>query len=181
MKVIALGVLLVGVWGALPEPTRAQQVSPTPLELLMENRQALLLTEAQLTRLETIRASLTQRNEPLVARIVELRAQWQREQRAARAEGRQQGRRALRQAPPLLGGQVQPTPRMEDIRTSAQAVLEQIQENNRAAMQEVQQVLTRPQRARLRELLQARRPLPGRGAAGAGAAGGLPGRAGLGG
>jgi hypothetical protein len=179
MKILALGVLLAGLWGLPPEGTEAQQVSPPPLELLIENRQALLLTEAQMTRLEAIRASLMQRNEPLIARMVELRAQFQREQRGTRAQGRQQGR-ALRQGPPLLGREARPTPRLEEIRTSAQALLEQIQTNNRAAMQEVNQLLTRPQRARLRELVQARRPVPGPGAEAAGAER-LHGRAGLGG
>jgi hypothetical protein len=176
MKGIYLGVLLAVLAAGGPSAGRAQQVSPPQLELLLANRQALLLTRPQLTRLEAIRASLMQRNEPLIAQIVELRRQWQREQRAVRGQGRQQGQ-AARQIPPLLGGQVQPTPRLEEIRFSAQSLLERIQGNNRAAMQEVNQLLTRPQRARLREMIQERRavPTPPGGAGGRGAPAGVGG------
>ena len=179
MKHIWLGALWLALWGVLPAVSGAQQASPAPLERLMENRQALLLTEVQVTRLEAIRASLRQRNEPMIASIVELRREFQREQRTLRGRGRQQGQ--AQQTPPFQNRQVQPTARMEEIRVSTQGLLEQIQANNRAAMQEVNQLLTRPQRARLRELVQTRRPAPGRGASGSAGAGGLRAPAGLGG
>jgi hypothetical protein len=163
--------LLLSVLGWMPDAAMAQQASPQPLEILLENRQALGLTPPQVTQIENLRTGLTQRNEPLIARFVELRAQWQREQRALRRQGGRQGQALQQQLPPLLGTGAQPTPGLEAIRLSAQTLRTQIDENNRSAMQEVNRLLDRRQKARLRELVQARRPGgPGGAGGGAGAA-----------
>ena len=178
--------VLLGLMGALANGARAQQVAPPALEVLLESRAALALTTEQVTRIEAIRASLAQRNEPLIARMMEYRAQYQRETRAAaRANGGRRQGQAIRQVPPMLGSQAQPSgnPRIEQIRQAAQALLEQIQANNKAVMQqEVNQLLTPPQRRRLRELVEQRKPAaqvrPGAPGARAGAArppGGLEG------
>jgi chromosome segregation ATPase len=157
MRYAVLGMALIGL---MPFAARAQQVAPPPLDIVLENRQTLLLTARQIARLDSLRTDLKARNEPLIADVLELRAQFQREQRAAnRAAGRQQGA-ALRTTP----GQVQAQPqvaRLEQIRVTTQSLVQQIQANNRAAMQQANQMLTAPQRRRLRDLVEARRPSEG--------------------
>jgi hypothetical protein len=112
----------------------------SPLELLIERQSALALSADQLGRLEEIKSRLAAANEPLVARIMSLRNQWQRERRAAGRAGR------------AVDDQ-----RIERIRTTAARVRTRIQNNNRTAMRSVNQLLTPEQRQRLREFVQERR------------------------
>jgi Spy/CpxP family protein refolding chaperone len=100
----------------------------------------LALSAEQLGRLEEIKARLAAANEPLVARIMSLRNQWQRERRAAGRTGR-----------------AVDDERVERLRTTAERVRTRIQNNNRTAMRSVNQLLTPEQRQRLREFVQERR------------------------
>jgi hypothetical protein len=173
-------VLVIALIGALtPFAAGGQQAAPPPLDILLTNREALALTPAQVARLDSIKAGLRARNEPLISRVLELRAELRREQRAVnRAAGGRQGQ-AIRQSP--MQGQAQPrVARIEQIRGEIQSLMREIDGNNRAAMQQqVNPTLTPRQKQRLqqmlRELIPPRRP-PGQGASGAqgGAAGTLP-------
>jgi hypothetical protein len=151
-RAVRAALLLTGLAAAPAAPLRAQQVAPAPLEILLESREALGLTAEQVEGLRRLRARLSERNEPLVTRMLELRTRWQGEQRAA---GRAAGGVELGRSASLQG-----------IREAAQPINQQIQANNRAAMQEVNRLLTGEQRQRLRAIVQARRP-PGRGASAA--------------
>jgi hypothetical protein len=124
-----------GTW-AQPLLSDEARLSPSPLELLLEQREALQLTDEQVTRIETIRARLAGQNDPLIARLIRLRARW----------------RAERQAGPL-----QDASRLRGIRGAAAPIHVRIQQNNRAAMQAVNRLLTPPQRARLRRIVEERR------------------------
>jgi hypothetical protein len=80
----------------------------------------------------------------LVNRMMTLRREWQQQRVATR-----------RVASP------ENTARLEEIRATAESTRAQIQENNRMAMQAVNRLLTRDQRARLRTLVEERRRLDG--------------------
>jgi hypothetical protein len=119
-----------------PPPDRA---GPSPLEWLLTERERVGLTPAQVERLQEVHRALARRNDPLLDRMVMLRAEWQRERLAMQRAG-------LRDE----------TPRLRQIRSRVEPVFEQIQRNNQAAMQRVNQLLTPPQRQRLRTMLQQR-------------------------
>jgi hypothetical protein len=161
VPVIVLALLMPsGSWSqAMPPDT--SEFRRSPLELLLEHGASLDLTSEQLARIDVIRARLAEQNEPLVGRMMTLRAQWQHERLAAREAG------AMRE-----------TPRLRRIRAAALPVHERIQRNNRAAMHAVNQLLTPDQRVQLRRIVeQGRRGgPPGPGALRPGAAG--PGNAG---
>jgi hypothetical protein len=113
-----------------------------PLDLLTEHWDALDLTPAQQLRLERIRKRLARENDPLIARMVALRSEWQAERLAAQRAG---GARE--------------TPRLVRIRAAAEPLHAEIQRNTRTAMQAVHQMLLPRQRMLLRELMQeVRRP-----------------------
>jgi len=116
------------------------QVPQSPLELLLDRGEALNLTEAQRTQLDRIRGRLASRNDPLVQQMLTLRKQWQQERRAGRGDGRPRVQQ-----------------RLQRIRSRAEQIRERIGRNNRAAMQSVNRLLTPPQRAQLRALIQERR------------------------
>jgi Spy/CpxP family protein refolding chaperone len=134
--VLALGVSSPAIGqtaGPPDEPTR-------PLEVLLQQRESLGLTPEQLGRIEEIRRDLTALNEPLVERMMTLRAQWQ------------QARRAMRRADtPEIAA------RLTRVRTAADQVRARIQRNNRTAMVSVNRVLTPPQRTQLRAIVNERR------------------------
>jgi hypothetical protein len=139
--ICALALVLLG----LPDAARAQEAPsdvdaapPRPLELLLEQRASLRLTTEQLDGLEGIRARLAAQNEPLVNQMLALRKEWQ-QQRG------QRGRRGEAAA------------RLERIRADAEPIRAQIQQNNRTAMQAVNRLLTRNQRAQLRGIVEERR------------------------
>lgn len=118
----------------------------SPLELLVESRGELALSATQLDELSRIRERLTAANEPLVARMMALRDEWQQERRSARR-----------------GGQRPDAARIARVRAEAAGARARIQENNREAMRTVNRLLSPAQRKELRSLLAARRPLsPGR-------------------
>jgi hypothetical protein len=152
----AVRVLLVALClGALPTAAFSQTEEPpeaaptSPLDLLLERRDALELTSAQVGDLEQIRGRLASTNDPLVQRMMTLRSQWQQARRAAR------------------NGRAQAPERLERIRLQAERTRDRIQQNNRDAMQRVNRMLTAPQRRQLRSLVQERRQQnPGRRAGG---------------
>jgi Spy/CpxP family protein refolding chaperone len=152
----ALLACLTGLVLALPGAARAQDPAGTqdpaplregPLEWLLAARAELELTDEQTARLEEVRLRLHTRNEPLIRRLMVLRTEWQRERMLLRRSG------AARESP-----------RLQQIRTRSDVLYLQIQRHNRAAMAEVNRVLTPPQRQRVRALLEERR---GRGGPGA--------------
>jgi hypothetical protein len=114
-------------------------VPPSPLEQLLEQRAALNLTADQLSRLDGIKQHLSAENEPLVNQMMRLRSEWQQARRAARND------------------RGEATDRVERIRTEAEETRGRIQQNNRAAMQEVNRLLRPAQRKQLRGILQDRR------------------------
>jgi Spy/CpxP family protein refolding chaperone len=116
------------------------QLPQSPLELLLDQREALDLTEAQRAQLDRIRGRLASRNDPLIQQMLTLREQWQQERRAGRGDGRPRVQQ-----------------RLQRIRSHAEQIRERIGRNNRAAMQSVNRLLTPPQRAQLRALIQERR------------------------
>jgi Spy/CpxP family protein refolding chaperone len=157
-----LGLLILAVLAGLVLPAAAvaqeaglpDEPEARPLEVLLQQREALGLTADQLGQLDRIQGRLTADNEPLVSRMMDLRTQWQQERRAAR-NGR----------PPDVS-------RIEQIRSAAQEVRGQLQANNRAAMRRVNRLLTPAQRQRLRGIVENRRQqTPGRRAGGGSAAG----------
>ena len=130
--VLCLGVssLAAGQSAGLPdEPAR-------PLEVLLQQREALGLTPEQIGRIEGIRSELATTNEPFVSRMMTLRAQWQ------------QARRAMRQA-----DTAEAAARVKRIRTAADQMRARIQRNNRTAMLSVNRLLTRDQRTQLRAIV----------------------------
>ncbi len=120
------------------QPAFSDEARParSPLELLLERRDALQLNDEQVARIGTIRDRLATQNDPLVARLIHLRTRW----------------RAERQAGPQ-----QDLSRLRGIRTAAAPIHARIQQNNRAAMRAVNQVLTPAQRGRLRRIVEERR------------------------
>lgn len=124
-----------------PVPGEAE-MRATPLERLLEDREVLGLTPAQVERIEEIQSRVAARNAPLVQRLVVLRTAWHSERAALRQAGRQH------------------SPRLQQLRMRSEPVLRQIQANNRMAMGAANQVLTMEQRQLLRERIQARR-VPG--------------------
>jgi hypothetical protein len=149
--------LLLALLLAAPAMAAGQGVVPgpvgqSPLEWLLDEREALALTPAQVARLEEIRQRLAARNDPLAERLLVMRTAWQRE------------RMALRRA-----GAAQESQRLQQLRARSEPILHRIQDNNRTAMTAVHELLTRQQRLVLRELVQARRTGPGAGPGGPGA------------
>lgn len=144
-----LGVLVVAALVTLVLPCAAGAQSPapdegflpgSPLSLLIERREALQLTSDQLVQLKAIQEQVAVTNEPLVGRMMNLRARWQQERRTARR-----------------GGNPPNEARIERLRDAAQRTRTQIQRNNRMAMQEVNRLLTPTQRARVRGIVEERR------------------------
>ena len=142
-------VVLAGlVW---PVAALAQEESPAdeplarPLEVLLQQRTALGLTSDQLGQLGRIQDRLAADNEPLVNRMMDLRAQWQQQRRAGR------------------NGRPPDVPRIEQIRSAAKEIQGQIQANNQRAMRTVHRLLTPAQRKQLRGIVEKRRlQTPGR-------------------
>jgi len=115
----------------------------SPLEVLLEQRAALDLSSDQLTRLDEIRGRLASDNEPLVNQMMTLRTEWQQARRAARnGRGPDAAERVAR------------------IRADAEELRGRIQQNNRTAMQAVNQLLRPAQRKQLRGIVQERRQQP---------------------
>ena len=153
------------------EPIAQQE--QRPLETIMEVRQELQLSDAQVSRLQQIAARLEATNRPLRAELVR---RWQayREQRRAEllrmtpAERQEELARIRAQQ----DGQGRPP-----VPAELQPLVRQIRGNIAAAMREAGTVLTPGQKARARELVRARR----QGRMGGGLGGRGMGRRGLGG
>ena len=144
--------LLILPWLALaPAGALAQQPGPPPprahgehwsghgpIERLLAERDSLGLNDAQVLRLEAIRARVERENAPLVRRVMEIRrrvkARWvPRPQRTPEQQAAFQA--TMREARPLI---------------------QKIHQNNRAAMVEVGVVLTPAQKERLRAMIHER-------------------------
>jgi DNA anti-recombination protein RmuC len=129
----------------VPSLARAQDavgdepLPPSPIEQLLEQRAALNLSSDQLSRLDEIKQQLASKNEPLVNQMMQLRQQWQQARRAAR------------------NGRAGAPARVDRIRAEAQDARAKIQQNNRAAMQDVNRLLRPAQRKQLRGIIQDRR------------------------
>jgi DNA anti-recombination protein RmuC len=129
----------------VPSLARAQDavgdepLPPSPIEQLLEQRAALNLSSDQLSRLDEIKQQLASKNEPLVNQMMQLRQQWQQARRGAR------------------NGRAGADERVEQIRRDAQDARAKIQQNNRAAMQDVNRLLRPAQRKQLRGIIQDRR------------------------
>lgn len=154
------GLALVAVIAAAPVSLEAQTPRapqgqeqagrgqrPAPISRILEQRAALGLSAEQVSRLEAIQQRLQQQNAPLIEQLRASGAWQERGQNGERGQQRGPGARGERQIP-------------EELRP----VMQQLRENNRTAMQQVQEVLTAEQRARLRELMQQHRRGEGRGA-----------------
>ena len=109
-----------------------------PVQFLLRNRVVLSLTTDQVTRLQEIDREMEERNRPFVMQLLQIRRQIPRRVRESQMTPAQLEayRAQLRAAQPLL---------------------EQIRENNHVAMRGVGNVLTEPQKTRLREILSAER------------------------
>jgi hypothetical protein len=175
MKTTRLLLTMIACLPLAAVPARAQEPGPLaaqqgdapeerPLERLMEVRQELGLTDAQVSRLQQIALQLQETNRPLRQ---ELFRQWQ----ALREQKRQE---LLRMPPAERQAEIQrirqmghlpPTPAMQQL-------AEQIRGNIRGAMRQAGTVLTPPQKQRVREMMQERRA----GRLGGGMGGRRPGR-----
>jgi hypothetical protein len=153
MRYAVLLIALIGV-GMAPFAASGQQKPRAPLDILLEYRGELALTAAQVARLDSIKAGLEAKNKPLIDRVLTLRAEAQREQRAVnRAAGRRG--QALRQNPMQTPAQPN-VARLEQLRSEIQSLVKQTNANNAAAMREqVRPMLTQRQRQRLNQLIQA--------------------------
>lgn len=125
-----------------PSPPRgdgAKSAHEGPVEMLLRRSERLGLSEAQVARLEEIGRRMEETNRPLVARLLEMR-------RGLRAD--------FRHDP----DEMDPAERAEYRRRleAARPLMREIRENNRAAMREVGEVLTPPQKDEVRRMLRDR-------------------------
>lgn len=180
--VAALAIVPLSVDAQTPRGAeRAQQSvrmqGQAPLALLLEQRAELGLTAEQVSRLEAIQEEVRQKNAPLMdqmrasgafpggqrmrqraeAMTPEQRGAMREQMRERRAAGAA-GQRAER-GRPMQGQRQLP----EELRP----LMQQIQQNNRAALEQVRAVLTVEQQARARQLVEQRRGEP-RGTRGSG-------------
>jgi hypothetical protein len=153
MRYAVLFIAMIGV-GTTPFAASGQQKPRAPLDILLEYRAELALTAVQVARLDSIKAGLEAKNKPLIDRVLTLRAEAQREQRALnRAAGRRG--QALRTDPMQTPAQPN-TARLEQLRSEIQTLVKETNANNTAAMREqVRPMLTQRQRQRLNQLIQA--------------------------
>lgn len=133
---------------ALPMTVEAQRQPPHegreavsrrgPVELLLRNRDQLALSASQISRLEEIGQRMDLQNQPLIARLVEIRRGATGEPRPQHGtpEHQEANRRRMEEAKPLM---------------------DQIRKNNHAAMEEVGEVLTSEQKAQVKQIIDERR------------------------
>lgn len=143
LLVLALLATPAALEGQRPAPGEAEhggRMRHGPVEMLLRERERLGLDAQQVARLEEIDRRMQERNGPVVARLVEMRRQLRAEFpgpfEEMAPEQREQFRRRLREAHPLL---------------------KEIRQNNDAAMREVGELLTPPQKEQVRELLREHR------------------------
>jgi len=111
---------------------------PGPIETLLALRGELGLTAPQISRLEEIDRQMDLRNEPLVARMREIRQR-------------------IRSLGPREGFTPESRARYESLVADARQIMSEIHGNNRSAMAEVGEILSEPQRERLAELITERK------------------------
>ncbi|NJD09045.1 MAG: hypothetical protein FIB01_00920 [Gemmatimonadetes bacterium] len=135
-----------GMGGQGPALLRDSLPGRGPIQLLLAQRDSVALTPAQVKQLQQLDSELQQQNAPLVQSMLELRRELQpligmrpRDMTAAQRE--QFAKQAARARP----------------------IMQQVQENNRRAMERVSTLLTAAQKRWVRDRLQAGRPMgPGR-------------------
>jgi len=122
-----------------------------PFQRLVALRQELQLTDAQVARIQEIGQRLQQRNAPLRAQLATQSEQFKAQRRAQMErlspEARRDTLRSLRQ-----DGR-----RRRQVPESMRVPMQQMRENTRAAMDEVQTVLTPQQKERARALMRQER------------------------
>jgi len=113
-----------------------------PIELLLARRDSLDLSAAQVTRLQQLDAALQEQNGPLVRSMLELR-------------------REVQSLVGLHPRDMSPAQRALFAKQAQRArpIMQQVQENNRRAMERVSELLTPDQKRQVREWLQNSRPL----------------------
>ncbi len=117
---------------------------------LIEHRQELQLTDAQVSRLQEIGRRLDERNAPLRAQLAAHREQYAARRRAQMERLTPEQRRDTLQ-------RLRQNDRKREVPEAMRAPMEQMRENIHAAMQEAQGVLTAPQKERARQLMSERR------------------------
>lgn len=176
----AIAAAPVALEAQTPQPGQEQVTRPSgqaPLARVLQHRAELGLTTDQVTRLEGIQQRLQAQNAPLLEQLrasgagqraegaarerrqltpeqrEQMRERMQNmteeERRALREQMRQRRQQGERRAPGARGERQIP----EELRP----VVQQLQANNRAAMEEARAVLTAEQQTQLRELRQQRR------------------------
>lgn len=120
-----------------------------PMELLIQHRDSLGLTDDQVARLRDIRDRVSEANSPLVREMLEIRRDV-RERLPEDARERRRGR-GLRDLDPELRRELRP--QIE----RARKLLREIRMHNRRAMRAVRDVLTQEQRERVRTWMRERR------------------------
>lgn len=126
-----------------------RETEQRPLELLMDVRDELQLTDPQVVRLRQIATRLEQTNRPLRRQLVAEYGRWREQrrmelERMSPAQRRAELRRARRHPQPPVPEPLRP-------------LVRQIRGNVQAAVQEAGTVLTPQQKVRARELLRERR------------------------
>lgn len=111
-----------------------------PVDALLSRREALNLTDTQIERLEVIKQRIEARNRPLVEQLLRMRDSAGDHRRVHPRDMTPDEREAFRK-------------RIEQ----ARPLLQQIRSNNREAMEEVGQILTREQKASVREHIRQRK------------------------
>ena len=125
-----------GAGGQGPALLRDTLPGRGPIELLLAQRDSLGLSAGQVAQLQHLDAELQERNAPLVRTLLELR----------------------REVQPLVGlhpRDMTPAQRQQFASRAARArpVMQQVQDNNRRAMEQVSELLTPEQKRRVRERL----------------------------
>jgi len=128
-------------------------------QALLRYRQQLGLTDAQVSRLQSIHQRLESRNQPIVQRIDAARRQaGLPDFRARRGEGGQQRQRAMHrqrgERPQLTDQQREAVRRF---REQVKPLQEQLRQNRQEAMREAQAVLTPQQRQQVQQLIREHR------------------------
>ncbi|GMT99792.1 hypothetical protein KH5H1_39120 [Corallococcus caeni] len=133
-----------------PTPQGARRPPPferkSPVQVLIDHRQDLALTDAQALSLEKIQAALDVKNAPVRQSLEALRPS----------------------APPDRNTQGTPSAQDQARHEQARGLFEQLRTNDMAAYQEAEQVLTDAQKAQARTVLEAERPAHGPGHGGRG-------------
>jgi hypothetical protein len=136
-------VLLVGAGATLEGQNRPARGAAGPgqdpgaIDMLLTLRTQLGLTAEQVVRLQQIDTRIDSTNAPLVEKMSEIRHR-------------------MRRLGPRQNHNAQQRAQHEALMEEARPILQQIMDNNRSGMEEVGEVLTESQRARLAELIRER-------------------------